>query len=205
MKKLIPALIAGLLFGPAAMAEDDPYAAVRAQIESCAACHGAMGAKPILPEYPILAGQHMFYIYTQLKDFAAGRRENAIMQPIAAAMDRDQMKLISTWFSEQQWPAHGREVAEGAEQAAQYIINQGQCPACHLGGFEGNSRVPWTRGQNPEYLEKTLLDFKHRRRNNAPDKAALMSTFDDADLARLAAYLGSLPIERASDETGSRD
>jgi len=181
--------------------QKDPYAEVRPQIESCATCHGAKGAIPILPEYPILAGQHMYYLYVQLKDFKSGRRENAIMQPLAAALEKDEMKLIATYFSEQQWPGRDRQLGPGDENSVQAIINSGQCPACHLGGFEGNSRVPWTRAQNQQYLLKTLLDFKYRRRKNAPDKGILMETFDDKDLERLATYLSSLPIEHNQVET----
>jgi len=143
----------------------------------------------------------MYYLYVQLKDFKSGRRENAIMEPLAAALEKDEMKLIATYFSEQQWPRHERQVDLDDEKSAQTIINSGQCPACHLGGFEGNSRVPWTRGQNPQYLAKTLLDFKYRRRKNAPDKGILMETFDDADLKRLATYISSLPVEHTTPES----
>ena len=42
------------------------------------------------------------------------------------------------------------------------------------------------------YLEKTMLDFKHRRRMNAPDKASLLETFTEEDIAAMARYLASL-------------
>lgn len=177
----------------AVQAEEDPYADVRPQIESCAACHGAAGAEPMVAEYPILAGQHMYYLYTQLKDFAANRRENAVMHPIASALDREQMKRIATYFSEQSWPGNALEATAGEKAAATQLISSGQCVQCHLGGFQGTSGVPRTAGQNAEYLQKTLMDFKHRRRNNAPDKATLLATFSDEQLKSLAKYFSTLP------------
>jgi len=204
---IIPALLLCTLALGAAKAEEgeDPYAEVRAQIQSCEACHGPRGAEPIMPEYPILAGQHMYYTYTQLRDFKAGRRENAIMQPTATALDKEQMKLIAQYFADQQWPTHDRQAKPEDEKPAQRIVNAGQCASCHRGGFEGYSRVPQTRGQNPEYLAKTMLDFKYKRRQNSPSKTSLLATYEDENLESLAVYMGSLPIERIEQSTGSRE
>lgn len=49
------------------------------KLAACAACHGENGAKPILPEYPILAGQHADYIASALHAYKSGRRQNPIM------------------------------------------------------------------------------------------------------------------------------
>jgi cytochrome c553 len=63
--------------------------------------------------------------------------------------------------------------------------------ACHLGSFNGNSRVPRLANQHPEYLEKTMLDFKTRTRNNMPDMSNLISTYSDEEIKALAQYLGA--------------
>lgn len=49
------------------------------KLASCTACHGENGAKPILPEYPILAGQHPDFLAHALRDYRDGRRKNPIM------------------------------------------------------------------------------------------------------------------------------
>lgn len=185
-------LLSAMLLACAPTWAEEPPAAVRAQIESCAACHGEAGAKPIAPEYPIIAGQHEYYIYVQLKDFAAGRRENEVMKGIASALDKEQMKQVANWFSKQKWPAHSQDVSGQSKSKAMAVLNAGECVVCHLGNFQGTSGVPRTAGQNVAYLKKTLLDFKHRRRNNAPDKGTLMATYEDADLEAVAEYFGSL-------------
>ena len=50
-----------------------------AKLVACTACHGENGAKPILPEYPILAGQHADYLARALRDYRDGHRNNVIM------------------------------------------------------------------------------------------------------------------------------
>ncbi|MCW5626418.1 MAG: cytochrome c, partial [Burkholderiales bacterium] len=37
-------------------------AAGEKKAETCAACHGPQGAKPVTPDYPILAGQYEDYL-----------------------------------------------------------------------------------------------------------------------------------------------
>lgn len=49
------------------------------KLAACAACHGENGAKPIMPEYPILAGQHADYLAAALRNYRDGRRNNPIM------------------------------------------------------------------------------------------------------------------------------
>ena len=62
---LVFALGLGLLVSPRVMAAEDEYAAVRDKLKACFACHGVNGA-PQDPQFPIIAGQHLYYIYVQL-------------------------------------------------------------------------------------------------------------------------------------------
>ncbi len=168
------------------------YASVKKPLEACVACHGRHGALPTRPQYPILAGQHLYYIYVQLKDFKAGLREDAIMGPIAAMLAKTEMLTIAKYFSKQTWPNIGHRSNDQDVKVGLTVVNAGQCVACHLGGFEGNSRVPRLAGQNPAYLEKTMLDFKHKKRNNAPAKGSLMRSFTEEQLKSVAEYLSGL-------------
>lgn len=49
------------------------------KLESCGACHGEDGATPMLPEYPILAGQYPDYITQALRQYRDGQRTNVFM------------------------------------------------------------------------------------------------------------------------------
>jgi cytochrome c553 len=167
----------------------DEYAAIRDNLARCAACHGETGAKP-LPGNPILAGQNFYYLYVQLKDFKAGRRDNPVMSPIATALEKPQMQALAKFFSERPWPRTGIKSDPGLTKRSERGITAGQCVACHLGNFEGNSRVPRLAGQMPDYLQKTMLDFKTKPRKNSPAKGSLMASFDEHDIAAMADYLG---------------
>ena len=170
------------------LAEEDKYAPVKDRLATCVVCHGEKGVSSININ-PSLAGQHFYYIYTQIKDFEAGRRENAIMAPMIAGLEKDQMKLIAEYFSKEKWNATKFKATKEQTKIALSVINSGQCVACHLGGFEGNSRVPRLSGQHFEYLEKTMIDFKNKIRNNAPSKGSLFATYSDEELSAVAAYL----------------
>ena len=47
-------------------------------------------------------------------------------------------------------------------------------------------------GQKPSYLEATMLDFKYRRRNNAPDMSALLESYSEEDIAAMAHFIAGL-------------
>ncbi len=167
------------------------YAPVANILKTCEVCHGDQGAST-QQQYPILAGQEFYYLYVQLKDFKSELRADPIMGPLAAVLDKDQMQLIAKYFSEQVWPDTEYASKDQATKSALTVITAGQCVACHLGKFHGNSRVPRLAGQHPEYLAKTMLDFKSKSRQNSPAKGSLMASFGDQDLVVVAQHLSSL-------------
>lgn len=171
----------------------EEYASVSEQLTVCFDCHGVSGASPD-PTFPILSGQHFYYLYVQLKDFKSGRRASDIMETMTLEMEKDDMKLLAKYFSEQKWPNIGFRGDPGLAAKGQGATNAGQCVQCHRGGYEGDSRVPRLAGQYREYLVKTLSDFKHRVRMNSPSKSSLMDSFADSDLDAMAEYLADLQL-----------
>ena len=142
--------------GAHAVAAEDDYAAVRETLEICFVCHGKNGAST-QPEFPVLAGQHLYYLYVQLKDFKAGRRESPEMTPIAAGLDKEKMRTIAKFFSEQVWPNIGYRADPELAKRGEIATAAGQCVQCHLGGYEGYSRIPHVAGQYAAYLNRTML------------------------------------------------
>jgi cytochrome c553 len=71
-----------------------------AAAQTCAACHGPDGVG-ILPEYPVLAGQHPDYIERALGDYRSGKRQNAIMNGFAAPLTDADIKALAAFFSAQ--------------------------------------------------------------------------------------------------------
>lgn len=171
----------------------EEYASVAEQLTVCFDCHGVGGASPD-PIFPVLSGQHYYYLYVQLKDFKAGRRASDIMETMTLDMEKDDMKLIAKYFSEQSWPNLGFRGDSDLAAKGQSATNAGQCVQCHRGGYEGDSRVPRLAGQYREYLLKTMSDFKNKVRMNSPSKSSLMASFEDSDLDAMAEYLADLQL-----------
>lgn len=66
--------------------------------EECVSCHGETGLA-VVEDAPHLAGETNIYIETQLKAFRSGKRENAVMNEIAAELTDAEIRAIANWFS----------------------------------------------------------------------------------------------------------
>jgi cytochrome c553 len=74
--------------------------------QTCAACHGADGAKPSAPDQPILAGQHYDYLVKALIDYKSGKRANPIMKGFAANLSKKDIEDLAAWFASQKSNLH---------------------------------------------------------------------------------------------------
>ena len=70
--------------------------------QTCAACHGPNGAKPITPDYPVLAGQYTTYLKHALHEYKSGKRKNPIMAGQVAALSEDDIEALASYFAGQQ-------------------------------------------------------------------------------------------------------
>ena len=89
-------------------------------------------------------------------------------------------------------PSSAVDLAAGKSKATEV------CAACH--GADGNSAsqdFPKLGGQYPDYLAKTLRDYKSGDRKN-PIMAGFAKPLSNADIDNLAAYYGSQPAVVAS-------
>lgn len=185
------ALVVAAVAATAVRAAEDEFAPIRETLETCFVCHGENGASA-KPEFPILAGQHYYYLYVQLKDFKAGRRESEEMRPLVEELSRDEMRALAKFFSEQRWPNTGYRGDPELGRKGALAAGAGQCVQCHRGGYEGDSRVPRLAGQHVRYLEKTMLDFKSKARHNSPAKSSLMDSYDADEIAGMAEFLADM-------------
>jgi cytochrome c553 len=162
------------------------------KVKTCARCHGQDG-KPMDKTIPVIWGQQTGYVYIQLRDFKRGDRKSEIMQPIAAAFEKDDMLAIAEYFAKKPWPdlnqpRSPRDVAERALTAEHSV----GCTGCHLDRFQGDGTVPRLAGQGRDYLARTMADFRTRARGNNPGMSDLMIATPEDDLAALAQYLAGL-------------
>lgn len=163
-------------------------AKMKGKIQLCVSCHGDAG-NTIMPVYPILAGQNFYYNYVQLKDLKSGLRKNEVMAAMVQDLNKDEMKILAGYFSDQAWPETKYQSDTKKTDIAKKGITAGQCVQCHLGGFEGASGTPRLSGQNYEYLKKIMLDFKNKVRTNSAAKNSLFADTPDDEIEALADYL----------------
>jgi cytochrome c553 len=64
---------------------------------ACASCHGSQGEGNAA--IPRLAGQHVDYLVVQLRAFASGSRDNAVMHLVAAGITPEEMNAVSAYLS----------------------------------------------------------------------------------------------------------
>jgi len=85
-------------------------AATDLPIALCESCHGPAGAKPIMPTYPVIAGQYSNYLKHTLEAYRAGTRTNAIMGAQAKTLTDEQIKGLAAHFSAQESPLYTPEL-----------------------------------------------------------------------------------------------
>jgi cytochrome c553 len=77
-----------------------PVGTVPAAVATCQACHGRDGVG-IMGIYPTLSGQHADYLEQSLQQYRSGARRNAIMQPFAAQLKPEDLRVVAEYFAKQ--------------------------------------------------------------------------------------------------------
>lgn len=99
MQKQMIVCAAALSFAGAALAADG--AALYAE-KTCVACHGKEGKKPLMPDYPKIAGQNAKYIEKQMTDIKSGARANgnsAAMKGVMEIVSDADIKALADYLS----------------------------------------------------------------------------------------------------------
>ena len=99
MSKLLIAIIAVTSFAVTGGAIAADAAAGKEKSQLCAACHGADGNTPTMPEYPKLAGQPADYLEKVLRDYKKGARKNPTMMPLAQGLSKQDIKDLAAYYS----------------------------------------------------------------------------------------------------------
>lgn len=70
--------------------------------KTCTACHGKEGNKPLMPDYPKIAGQNKAYIEKQMHDIKSGARANgnsAAMKGVMVLVSDADIKDLAEYVS----------------------------------------------------------------------------------------------------------
>lgn len=100
MNKTLSALACALAVAAAPALAADPEAG-KQKAETCKACHGEGGAKPIMPQTPVIAGQYADYIVQALKAYKKGTRQSPLMSPMAQPLSEEDIHNLAAYFSQQ--------------------------------------------------------------------------------------------------------
>jgi cytochrome c553 len=92
----IAAYFSGTVLQPGPVPADAPPAP--AAVAVCAACHGATGIS-VVPNYPILAGQHADYLKREISEYKNGGRKNPIMSGMSATIKDSDIDALADYFS----------------------------------------------------------------------------------------------------------
>ncbi|MEE9423832.1 MAG: cytochrome c [Methylococcales bacterium] len=77
----------------------DPVAGKK-KTENCVSCHGKKG-KSASPGFPNLIGQYETYLIHTLKQYRSGKRTNAMMTGMAAALSDEDIENIAAFYASQ--------------------------------------------------------------------------------------------------------
>jgi cytochrome c553 len=195
-------LVSGLMLtiSVESLAEEAPAKKTAEQTVNavCAACHGADG-NSVITLNPKLAGQHPEYLEKQLNEFKSGKRANAVMSGMAAALSAEEMKELAAYFSAKKLTL-GQATKNGAESLGEKIYRGGiaatnlpACAACHGPNGAGlPKQFPRLGGQHADYTLAQLKAFRTGERANAPMMMAISAKMTDAEMAAVADYIQGL-------------
>ena len=165
---------------------------------SCQACHTADGSRGS-PANPILQGQHPEYIAKQLTEFKSGKRKNAIMMGMAAALSDDDMKQVAAFYASKSAKPGFAKVKETVSLGEQIyrggILTKAvpACAGCHSPNGAGiPAQYPRLSGQHADYAEAQLLAFRSGLRGNNVQMATIAAKMNDREMKAVADYVAGL-------------
>jgi cbb3-type cytochrome c oxidase subunit III len=164
----------------------------------CAACHTADGSRGI-PTNPILQGQHADYLVKQLMEFKSGKRDNAIMKPMASTLSDDDMRNVAAFYASKT-AKPGLSKNKASIDLGQKIWRGGiaeknvpACAGCHGPTGAGiPSQYARLGGQHAEYVSAELGLFRSGKRANSPQMAIIAARLSDAEIAAVSDYVEGL-------------
>ncbi len=165
---------------------------------ACLACHTADGTRGS-PANPILQGQHPEYLVKQLTEFKSGKRKNAIMNGLAAALSEDDMKHIAAFYASKKAKegfAKNKDTVGLGEQIWRGGIVAKQVPACagcHSPNGAGiPAQYPRIAGQHADYTAAQLIAFSLGQRANNAQMMTISAKMNEREMKAVADYAAGL-------------
>ena len=196
----VAALVAGsaIAAAPAAPAKPDLAKGEAIYGAVCAACHAADGNSGS-PANPKLAQQHPEYLVKQLQEFKSGKRANAVMSGMVAALSDDDMRNIAFWLASKQAKpgfAKDKDTVALGERIYRGGIPDRQvaaCAGCHAPNGVGiPAQYPRLSGQHADYTAAQLVAFRDGLRKNNAQMTGVAVKMNDREIKAVADYIAGL-------------
>jgi cytochrome c553 len=177
--------------------------------ERCLECHDENGhdlSQGAINKFATLSGQHEGYIIKQVHDFRDEKRKYDFMMMMAKSLSEQDLADIAAFFG-QQPKMHGNasDISSGENSQASNLFNFGDitrniiaCNTCHgkdgQGQINGNSIYPVIAGQQWNYLEQQLRDWRSGERTNSVGNAMgnTAKLLTDEEIKVLSHYISGL-------------
>src|SRR5271169_915115 len=164
---------------------------------ACARCHGFDGASDGSGAFPRLDGQSPQYLAQQLRHFASGARQNALMQPIAKGLKDDEIDAVAQYYASLRAVAFpSRPVSEPVRDLGKQVAEVGDlsvrvqaCESCHGPNGEGEpiAGVPYLGGQYRHYIRVQIQMFRQGYRKSE-QMFVPAHNLSEQDIIAVAAY-----------------
>jgi len=165
---------------------------------ACAQCHAFNGVSDGSGAFPRIAGQSAYYLAKQMRDFASGVRDNAVMSPVAKALSPDDIADVTAYYATVNAPylplatadptliKRGEELAKEGSAARQIP----GCDNCHGPGGSGEPpAIPYLAGQYASYIALELRMWRRGfRKSSLEVMAPIAKQLDDQQVAAVAAF-----------------
>lgn len=166
---------------------------------ACLGCHGADGKGIAAAGFPRLAGLPAGYLAKQLHDFRSASRKQAVMEPLAKALDDAEIEAISAYLSNlpaDAAPDQRRQqiATDPVTRLALYGDWSRQIPGCvqcHGPGGSGvGEHFPPLAGQPAGYLVAQLNAWRDGSRSNDPNQLMVnvAKAMTDAEVKAVAEF-----------------
>jgi cytochrome c553 len=171
---------------------------VSPRVPACAQCHAFGGGSDGSGAFPRIAGQSLYYLDQQMRDFASGVRVNAVMTPIAKGLSAGEILDVTAYYASVASPflplASGDpNLVKRGEQLAKVgdaSRDLQSCNDCH--GPDGAGEppaIPYLAGQYAHYIASQLKAWQLGFRKNSPDSMEYIAKrLGDPDIEAVAAY-----------------
>lgn len=183
--------------GPASPAEEDPFAEVRDATAECAACHGDDGNSDT-PGTPSLAGQHVNYLISALKQYQDGTRKSEDMVDFVEGLTSAEIEDMAYFYAAME-PKQAEPAAEGDAIAG--LAATAPCAGCHAAdGNNHDPKTPRLAGLDAEYLVAAAEAYLSGDRAHDVMRDAI-SAMRGSDIKDMAAFYASkepvpLPVRK---------